>query len=115
MTNRKSIQILRTSENGINNDNKDTILLDGQPLYNKQKNYLTIGNIGDNNKTVARKPITVREVIGYVGDSENIGGSFSNEYCLKYDAGSLNLQSPNNAKIKAINKVSVIGNDGVSI
>ena len=68
MANHESIKILRTGDSGVNSENYNTTLLKGQPFYNKQKNYLTIGH--EENGTVQQKPITVREVVGYFDDIE---------------------------------------------
>lgn len=46
MSNNKSIQFLRGSAENIAASTEK--LLDGQPLYNEDKNYLTIGGGGKN-------------------------------------------------------------------
>ena len=80
---------------------RQTTLLEGQPFYNEQKNYLTIG--GKGGTPLNSLPITVRDVIGYVADSDNIDASTAQQYYLKYDRGdaSLNLKSPNSIKLIA--------------
>lgn len=64
MANKKSIQILRgTTANIVASDET---LLPGQPLYNTDKNYLTIGSTdGD---VLTKKPIAAMELVGYVND-----------------------------------------------
>lgn len=58
-----SIQLLRISSKNLSSSN---YLLEGQPLYIKDKNYLSIG---DNNSTINKQPLAVRSVVGYVGDT----------------------------------------------
>ena len=43
MANNKGIQILRTDLHGITSARQNLEILAGQPLYNAQKNYLTVG------------------------------------------------------------------------
>lgn len=43
MANNKGIQILRTDLQGITSARQNLEILAGQPLYNAQKNYLTVG------------------------------------------------------------------------
>lgn len=69
MSNNQAIQILRTTGNGITDSIKDVVLLAGQPFYNRQKNYLTIG---DGSKKVNALPITVPKVEGYHADRDVI-------------------------------------------
>jgi hypothetical protein len=80
------------------------ILEPGQPFYNYNKNYLTIGG-KDGNTKVNGKPLTVREVIGYAGESNSITGNLNldNEFHLKYDDNSntLELLTPNNFVLKS--------------
>ena len=73
MANNKAIQFLRGTRDNIVK-NKNQILEAGQPLYNLDDNYLTIGNGEDG---VDKLPITVREVKGYFGDKENIVATVS--------------------------------------
>lgn len=63
MAGKNSIQLLRISSNKLSSSD---YLLDGQPLYIKDKNYLSIGN---DNSTINKQPITTRSIIGYVGDT----------------------------------------------
>ena len=65
--NKQSIQILRGSNDTIA-ESKDK-LLDGQLLYNKDKNYITVGN---NNKSFNAQPICVRELSGVKEDDDSI-------------------------------------------
>lgn len=99
MANNNAIQILRTGKNGITNTNKVVELLDGQPFYNKQKNYLTIGKStfsGDDEtkSKVNALPITVPTVEGWFDDipdtgdediieSSSIGNGQNNPYSIK--------------------------------
>ena len=67
--NRKRIQLAR----GLNDKIQatDEIQVYGQPVYNKDKHYLTIGDGTATNKAV---PIRVRTLQGWYGDVENING-----------------------------------------
>lgn len=73
MANNETIQILRT--NGITDNNKDVALLEGQPFYNMQKNYLTIGDKANGGKKANAEPITVRKLIGYFNDNNGVTNS----------------------------------------
>lgn len=74
MAGNNAIQILRANSATIANSSET--LLAGQPLYNTDKNYLTIGaNDGD---TITRGPITCRELVGYDGDTDSAIGSSTN-------------------------------------
>lgn len=91
MANNKTMQILRTD--GITNVNKDVALLDGQPFYNRQKNYLTIGKKTDGK--AQDMPITVPTVEGWFDDIasptiatdikylENVSDGATNKYYIK--------------------------------
>ena len=76
MSNNQSIQILRGTRQAIY-DNRTVDLLAGQPLYNTDDNYLTIGcektngNGDKTNKTIGDLPIVVREIKGYAVDNNN--------------------------------------------
>lgn len=51
---------------------RQTTLLEGQPFYNEQKNYLSIGKKADPDgkltSVAETPPITVRELVGYEQD-----------------------------------------------
>ena len=68
MANNNSIQVLRGTNANIVSSEEG--LLPGQPLYNIDKNYLTIGSgtTGIDKAPLTSKPIAVRELVGYVGD-----------------------------------------------
>lgn len=83
MANNKAIQILRINSDGIINSKKDIELLDGQPFYNKQKNYLTVGHKTDG--TVNQEPITVRKLVGYFDDKDAVGNGVSQRYSIEPD------------------------------
>lgn len=91
MANNKSIQILRGERAKIAG-NTDS-LLDGQLLYNKTDNYLTVGN-GENAK-ISDNPVACREVHGYFSD--NSGISTNNppvyNYQIKPEEGNLLISS----------------------
>lgn len=74
MANNKSIQILRGTSANIVAANSSTTLLAGQPLYNTDKNYLTIG--ATDGDALTKKPIAARELVGYLSDTDdNIAGT----------------------------------------
>lgn len=64
--NNKSIQFLRGTDANIKKSSET--LLDGQPLYNKDKNTLSIGG-GAGGNAVNKKPINSS---GLIGDDYNI-------------------------------------------
>ena len=92
MSNNKSIQFLRGSAENIAASTEK--LLDGQPLYNEDKNYLTIG--GGGQKQVNASPIACRELVVYSGDSDtNIGSNLTEMASIKGNpsVGVLTIQS----------------------
>lgn len=105
-TNNKAIQILRT--NAITDTNKGTELLKGQPFYNAQKNYLTIGH--ENNGTVDQKPITVREMVGYFDDNNNdnkITSNMSNGYSISPSTTGNKINVTSSGGMNVTNSVSI--------
>lgn len=109
MANNNRIKLLRGNSTQIANSNK--VLSYGQPLYNDDKNYITVGNSAGT-KQVKAQPITVREVIGYYGDSTTISNSTSNQYKLSGDATNktyLNTPDTFNINVNNVNKVSIDG------
>lgn len=61
------IRMLRGTSETISNSGDSGIVLEpGQPLYNTDKNYLTIGGLksDDDKKRVDASPISVRELKG---------------------------------------------------
>lgn len=102
MAGRDAIQILRGS---ITQENKDKKLLEGQPFYNEEKNYLTIGRKGG--APLNSLPITVREVVGYVDDTAEIVPGKKQEYSLKYENKSLKITSPQSVDIGSGNNGDV--------
>lgn len=102
MAGKNTIQILRGS---ITETNKSEKLLEGQPFYNEDKNYLTIGRQGGT-ASLDSLPITVRELVGYVSDSDKITNTKTNEYSLKYSNtdNSLKITSPRGIDINSGNE-----------
>lgn len=99
MAGKNTIQILRGK---ITDTNKSEKLLEGQPFYNEDKNYLTIGRQGGT-ASLDSLPITVRELVGYVSDSDKITSTKTNEYSLKYSNtdNSLKITSPKGIDINS--------------
>ncbi len=92
MANNNRIKILRGDSATISSSSQK--LASGQPLYNTDKNYLTIGN-KEGTTSVNALPITVREINGYLGDSSNITSSTSNNYIISGDeTKGLYIKSP---------------------
>lgn len=89
--NRKAIQILRGSNDKIVNSTDK--LLDGQLLYNKDKNYLTVGSNSGDYKLNAQ-PIRVRELGGFSSDDRGIAsqtGSAGFDFSIKHEDSSLDI------------------------
>lgn len=122
MANHKSIQILRSSEVDSNNTlYRQTTLLEGQPFYNEQKNYLSIGKKADPDgkltSVAETPPITVRELVGYEQDVTTYSNGKqlitnnntpSEQYYVKYipstseyDQNKLVVSSPREVEIKS--------------
>lgn len=101
MAGKNTIQVLRGK---ITETNKGEKLLEGQPFYNEDKNYLTIGRQGGT-ASLDSLPITVRELVGYVSDSDKITNTKTNEYSLKYSNtdNSLKITSPTGININSGN------------
>ena len=99
MAGKNTIQILRGK---ITDTNKGENLLEGQPFYNEDKNYLTIGRQGGT-ASLDSLPITVRELVGYVSDSDKITNTKTDEYSLKYSNtdNSLKITSPKGIDINS--------------
>ena len=114
MAGRDAIQILRGK---VTDTNKSEKLLEGQPFYNEDKNYLTIGRQGGT-ASLDSLPITVRELVGYVSDSDKITNIKTNEYSLKYSSAdnSLKITSPRSVDIGSGNgDVTLKRNNSASI
>lgn len=102
MAGKNTIQILRGT---VTDTNKSEKLLEGQPFYNEDRNYLTIGGPGGTD-SLNSLPITVREVVGYAEESTQITDSESanlSEYSLKYRDNSLKITSPKGIDINSGN------------
>lgn len=97
--NNEAIQILRTDNNGLTTSKQEELLLPGQPLYNSQKNYLTIGHIEGSQVTplAKNKPITVRELIGYFDDNSGITATMNNKYHIKPSNNKLEIRNLSNS------------------
>lgn len=86
MAGNNSIQFLRGTRNAIAESSEK--LLPGQPLYNVDDNYLTIG--GNANDQVNSIPIACRELKGYVTDlSDQINSvtGTTEQWSIKYEKG----------------------------
>lgn len=101
MAGKNTIQILRGK---VTDTNKSEKLLEGQPFYNEDRNYLTIGRQGGT-ASLDSLPITVRELVGYASDSDKITNTKTDEYSLKYSNtdNSLKITSPRGIGINSGN------------
>ena len=106
MANLKSkLKILRGSNTNIAS-NSD-ILDAGQILYNKDKNYLTVG---DGSKPVNALPITVRTVKGNINDTSAISADVaeSNTYEFSGDSTGVYIKTDKNFTIKSNNGIELL-------
>lgn len=70
MAGNDAIHLLRG--NGVD---ETTTLNAGQPYYNAEKNYLTIGNLEDDNKKINALPVVTPAIFAYPGDTVENGGT----------------------------------------
>ena len=98
MAGNNAIQILRANSATIANSSET--LLDGQLLYNTDKNYLTCGG-GGNNKPVNSLPIVCQELAYYQGDADTISAN----------TGLVHRIGPN----KLVNKLEIYSNSSISL
>ena len=92
----KKIRILRgTNEKIVNTPGKT--LAAGQPLYNIDKNYLTIGTLKNGNEQpLSQLPITVRQIEGYYSDNDQIKNEDDGYYSVgPSQTGTLLLNAEN--------------------
>lgn len=104
-----SIKILRGSSSTIQNlANNGTTLLDGQLLYIKDKNYLSVGTTGAEGSLspINTSPITVRELRGYSEDANGITSNTDLPYYINYADDGLNIHSPSNVDITAPGEIN---------
>lgn len=114
MAGKNTIQVLRGK---ITDTNKSEKLLEGQPFYNEDRNYLTIGRKGGT-ASLNSLPITVREVVGYAEESAQITDSASadlSEYSLKYRSNSLKITSPTSININSIRGIDINSGNGDAV
>lgn len=111
MAGKNTIQILRGK---VTDTNKSEKLLEGQPFYNEDRNYLTVGGPGGTD-SLNSLPITVREVVGYTEESTQITDSASanlSEYSLKYRDNSLKITSPKGIDINSSRGIDINSGNG---
>ena len=104
-----SIKILRGNSSTVQNlANNGTTLLDGQLLYIKDKNYLSVGttSAGGSLSPINTSPITVRELRGYPEDVNGITSNTDRPYYINYVDDGLNIHSPLNVDITAPGEIS---------
>lgn len=100
MAGKNAIQILRANSATIANSSET--LLDGQLLYNTDKNYLTCGGGAD--KPVNSLPVVCQELAFYQGDADRISANTGDDY-LVYRIG------PN----KLVNKLEIYSNSNIAL
>ena len=99
-----SIKILRGSSKNLSGN-----LMSGQPLYIRDKNYLTVGS--SDGDVINKAPITVRELVGWSSDNGGIISTNSNGYYVRSNSTSngldifasqpINISAPANINIIA--------------
>lgn len=97
MAGNNAIQILRANSATIANSSET--LLDGQLLYNTDKNYLTCG--GGANKPVNSLPVVCRELVAYNDDNESISNNTNVGARIYYNAPNLCIENASTVKINA--------------
>lgn len=110
MAGNNAIQILRGNTQSIANSTET--LLDGQLLYNTDKNYLTCGGGGANN--VNSLPITCRELVAYQGDEEAISNGTTEVASIRHNANGLQVSSSGNLNIISLSSMCLSGGGGES-
>ena len=107
------IKILRGNSGSLSGKGD---LLEGQPLYIKDKNYLTVGG-GTNGARINQSPITVRELIGYADDNNGITGSINNSYSISPNVTSngLDIYSNQPLDISSNANINISGAADVNI
>lgn len=100
MAGNNAIQILRANTQAIANSTET--LLDGQLLYNTDKNYLTCGGGGANN--VNSLPITCRELVAYQGDEDAISNNTTETASIRHNANGLQVFSSTGINVKSSGK-----------
>lgn len=132
MAGNNAIQILRANSATIASSSET--LLDGQLLYNTDKNYLTCGG-GGNNKPVDSLPIVCQELAYYQGDANTISANTGNNNLvyrigpnklvdrleieskgnMSINSSSLIALTSSNTNITAYGKINIYGDEGVSV
>ena len=79
-----SIKILRGNSKNLSGN-----LMSGQPLYIRDKNYLTVGS--SDGDVINKAPITVRELVGWSSDNGGIISTNSNGYYIRSNSTSNGL------------------------
>ena len=91
--NHKSIKFLRATRDAIVRNSVEQ-LSPGQPLYNIDDNYLTVGDKSDSS-VISKLPITVREVNGWFEDNDGIqSNKLTNYYIKPTDNKEIEIKSP---------------------
>lgn len=107
MANNGKIRFLRANASNLDSSKK---LKAGQPLYIADKNYLTVGNLNDDNKASNAQPIDARRIHGYTSDNNTLNNTNTGEYKVEpyiFDTNKsgLLIKAPDEIKLEA-DKVS---------
>lgn len=107
MANNGKIRFLRANASDLDSTKKLTA---GQPLYIADKNYLTVGNLNDDNKASNAQPIDARRIHGYTSDNNTLNNTNTGEYKVEpyiFDTNKsgLLIKAPDEIKLEA-DKVS---------
>ena len=126
--NKKAIQFLRTTSNGVVEDNKDIEIAAGQPFYNSQKNYLSVGNLNGTSKVENSAPLNYKILKGYFTDDNGVTNEIENVPMFlvgpSFDSKNLNILnsiSDSNGEVdnelkSLLTKVKLLlSNNGLSI
>ena len=106
MAGNNSIRILRgNSQNIVDAAANNVELLEGQPIYYTDKNYLAVGSNG--NTSLTKAPIACRQLIGYEGDTDNLIGNSTTEVAsVKISGANIEVNGANTS-ISAVSQVTV--------
>lgn len=109
------IQILRGQRDSLKKQKANITLEDGQLLYNKTDNYISVGNSLDSDNSLLKDPIAVKELHGNISedlqpkDDSNPYGLGQYDYILKHNGEDLYLNNKIGAvKIHSETEVQVL-------
>ena len=111
MANNGKIRFLRANASALDSSKK---LNAGQPLYIVDKNYLTVGNLTDDDKASNAQPIDARRIHGYTSDNSTLNNTNTGEYKVEPYTYTESDATKSGVEIKAPDQVKVtVGNRAV--